>query len=68
MNEDDLLYALMKQVPAMRYRVTLATDFGPLKLVGRDANRIATLCEKLLSRRLERIRLERAKILNKAGR
>jgi hypothetical protein len=28
----------------------------------------ATFCEKLLSRRLERIRLERAKILNKAGR
>lgn len=52
MNEIDLLYALAKQIPAMRYRVTLETDYGALTLEGRDAEKIAALCEKLLRRKL----------------
>lgn len=61
MNEDDLLYALAKQVPAMRYRVTLETDYGPVRLVGRDADRIAALCEKLLGRQLAQLQRARTK-------
>lgn len=57
MNELELEYALAKQVPAMRYRVTLETDYGDLTLEGRDAERIAVLVRKLLEakrRKLER--------------
>lgn len=35
MNEEEIGYALAKQVPAMRYRVTLETDYGALTLEGR---------------------------------
>lgn len=51
MNELELEYALAKQVPAMRYHVTLGTDYGDLTLEGSDAERIAELVQKLLEAR-----------------
>jgi len=32
MNEEEIGYALSKQMPAMRYRVTLESDYGALML------------------------------------
>ncbi len=55
MNEWEISYALSKQVPAMRYRVTLETDYGALVLEGSDAEKIAALCEKLLHRQLAQL-------------
>lgn len=55
MNEEEIGYALSKQVPAMRYQVTLETDYGSLTLEGRDAERIAALVQKLLERKLAAI-------------
>ena len=48
MNEEEIGYALSKQVPAMRYRVTLETDYGALTLEGRDAEKVAAVVQKLL--------------------
>lgn len=59
MNELEIAYALSKQVPAMRYRVTLETDYGDLTLEGRDAERVAVLVQKLLEARLAALERER---------
>lgn len=59
MNEEEIGYALSKQVPAMRCRVTLETDYGSLTLEGRDAERIAALVQKLLERKLAAVERKR---------
>ncbi len=55
MNEDEIGYALSKQVPAMRHRVTLETDYGALTLEGRDAEKIAALVQKLLEAKRKKL-------------
>ena len=59
MNVLEITYALAKQVPAMRYRVTRDTDYGSLTLEGPDAEQIAALVQKLLEAKLDALERNR---------
>ena len=50
MKIDDIRYALAKQVRAIAYGVTLHCDYGDLRLEGHDAEKVAALVQKLLSK------------------
>ncbi len=47
MKKIELQYALAKQVPAARYRLTIETDYGDIQLWDDDANFIADKLEDL---------------------
>jgi hypothetical protein len=55
MQEDRVLYALAKQVPAMRREVTLHTNYGEFTLYDQDAARVAAVVEKILERKLKQL-------------
>jgi predicted HAD superfamily Cof-like phosphohydrolase len=61
MDAQALRYALAKQVPEMRYRLTLGTTHGSLVLVGTDAAQVAELVEKLLRAKLKRVERDEGK-------
>lgn len=61
MDAQTLRYALSKQVPDMRYGLTLETTYGSLVLVGSDAAQVADLVEKLLRAKLKRAEREESK-------
>jgi predicted HAD superfamily Cof-like phosphohydrolase len=61
MDAQALRYALAKQVPEMRYGLTLETTYGSLVLVGTDAAQVAELVEKLLRAKLKRSEREEGK-------
>lgn len=61
MDAQVLRYALAKQVPEMRYGLTLGTTHGSLVLVGSDAAQVADLVEKLLRAKLKRVEREEGK-------
>ncbi len=52
MNDDEIGYALSKQVPDMRRGVTLETNYGSLFLQGSDAEAVAALVHTLLLAKL----------------
>jgi hypothetical protein len=51
MNEDEIGYALSKQVPAMRDEVRLCTRYGDLVLYDREAAQVAVVVERMLRMR-----------------
>ncbi|MFN7643333.1 MAG: hypothetical protein ACK5PW_09665 [Burkholderiales bacterium] len=61
MDAQALRYALSKQVPDMRYGLTLETTYGSLVLVGRDAAQVAELVERLLQAKLKQAEREEGK-------
>ncbi len=52
MKKIELEYALAKQVPAARYKLTIETDYGDIQLWDDDANYIADHLETLLEHKL----------------
>ncbi|MGH8041998.1 MAG: hypothetical protein ACREPN_08145 [Rudaea sp.] len=60
MNEDEIGYALSKQVRDMhRGQVVLTTHYGSLTLYDRDAIKIANLCERILRKKLVQLQRKR---------
>jgi len=55
MHPDEIRYALSKQVPDIAYWAMFETCYGPLKLTGADARKIAALVEKLLRAKLKQV-------------
>ena len=55
MQEGHVLYALAKQVPAMRREVTLHGNYGEFTLYDQDAARVAAVVEKILRRKLKQL-------------
>lgn len=64
-SEDEIRYALSKQVPDLTDRVSLSTNYGKLVLEGGEAEKVAALVKKLLRTRLSK--LEKAKATPSAG-
>jgi hypothetical protein len=58
MNVVEIVYALAKQIPAMRREVQLYTEHGEMLLQGRDAERVAKLVERLLYAKLRQLERE----------
>ena len=58
MNIVEIVYALAKQIPAMRREVQLYTEHGEMLLQGRDAERVAKLVERLLYAKLRQLERE----------
>lgn len=58
MNVVEIVYALAKQIPAMRREVQLYTEHGEMLLQGRDAERVAKLVERLLYAQLRQLERE----------
>lgn len=52
MTPNELRYALVKQVPDLEYAVILETNYGTLRLRGRDAEKVAALVRRLLEAKL----------------
>ncbi len=55
MTRHEIGYALSKQVPDLRRGVRLHTNYGELVLEGRDAERVATLVQRLLEAQWRRL-------------
>ncbi|MDH6146090.1 MULTISPECIES: hypothetical protein [Paraburkholderia] len=53
--QDDLSYALAKQVPDMERGFAISTRYGDLPIDGDDAVQVAALVERLLRKKLRRI-------------
>lgn len=56
MTEDELIYALAMDVPAMYQGFSIETSYGEMRFKGEDAERVAMLVEVLIRRRLEALR------------
>lgn len=61
MNLERVMYALAKQVPAMRSEVTLHTSYGDILLCDEDAARVAAVVEKIMQRQYRRLQAEAQK-------
>lgn len=55
MTEDEIRYALAKQVPAMETEVILHTNYGEVPLYDEDAALVAILVRHLLQEKLRRL-------------
>ena len=53
--QDDLGYALAKQVPDMERGFAISTRYGDLQIDGEDAVKVAALVERLLRKKLRRL-------------
>ena len=56
MTEDELIYALAMDVPAMYQGFSIETTYGEIRLSGYDAERVAMLVEVLFRLRLDALR------------
>ena len=60
MNLERVMYALAKQVPAMRNEVTLHTCYGEIVLCDEDAERVAKLVQRILEVKYRRLQAKSA--------
>jgi hypothetical protein len=67
MRMEQVLYALAKQVPAMRNEVTLRTSYGDILLYEEDAERVAKLVQRIMETRLRRLQVQAKNAAQSAG-
>ena len=61
MRMEQVMYALAKQVPAMRNEVILHTSYGDILLYEADAARVAALMQRMLEAKLRRLQAQERK-------